>query len=173
MPVFVWFFGRGFIQGGTSSLFFNPQSWVQRIREHIVVTVNFRSNIFGFPNALGLKDQNLGLLDQLLSLECVRENIAKFGGDPSKMSDWGESAGSIAVDYLNLAYTEDPIVGASTMKPGTALFEPQGNRLISDVTHSNFAAVAKSFNCSCAPVASQINCLRDISWQAICIYSHC
>lgn len=64
LPVIVWFFGGGFTQGGTNAPYLNPQSWVERTREHIVITVNFRSNVFGFPNAPGLKEQNLGLLDQ-------------------------------------------------------------------------------------------------------------
>jgi acetylcholinesterase len=165
MPVFVWFFGGGFTQGGTSSRFFNPQSWVQRTREHIVVTVNFRSNIFGFPNAAALEDQNLGLLDQRLALEWVRDNIANFGGDPSKIVDWGESAGAIAVDYLNLAYSDDPIVSGSIMESGTALFDPTSNRLTSDTFHNNFTTVARAFNCTMP--TSQIDCLRNISWQSI------
>lgn len=104
LPVFVWYFGGGFKEGGTSALYYNPQSWVQRTQEHIVVTVNFRSNIFGYPNAAGLTEQNLGLLDQRMGLEWVRENIANFGGDPAKIVTWGESAGAVASDYLNFAY---------------------------------------------------------------------
>ncbi|KAJ7342471.1 para-nitrobenzyl esterase [Mycena albidolilacea] len=76
LPVFVWFFGGGFQQGGTNSLYYNPTTWIQRTQAHIVVSVNFRSNIFGFPNAAGLSEQNLGLLDQRASLEWVRANIA-------------------------------------------------------------------------------------------------
>jgi acetylcholinesterase len=124
MPVFVWYFGGGFLQGGTSSLYFNPQSWVQRTQGHIVVTVNFRSNIFGFPNAANLTDQNLGLLDQRLALEWVRDNIANFGGDPSKIVAWGQSARAIAYDYLNFAYPEDPIVNGMILDSNTT-FYPQ------------------------------------------------
>lgn len=69
LPVIIWYFGGGFVQGGTNSLYYNPLSWVQRTQEHIVVTANFRSNIFGFPNAANLTHQNLGLADMRLSLE--------------------------------------------------------------------------------------------------------
>lgn len=51
-------------------------------------------NIMGFPNAAGLYDQNLGLMDQRLSLEWVRDNIFSFGGDASKIMIWGQSAGA-------------------------------------------------------------------------------
>ncbi|KAE9368170.1 alpha/beta-hydrolase [Stipitochalara longipes BDJ] len=165
LPVIVWFFGGGFTQGGTNSLYFNPQSWVQRTQEHVVVTVNFRSNIFGFPNSAGLHDQNLGLLDQRLALEWVRDNIASFGGDPSKIIDWGESAGAIAVDYLDFAYPNDPIVSGRIMASGTALFSPQYRRQTADFAQNNFTTVAEAFGCGNA--TSHIDCLRKVSWQDI------
>jgi acetylcholinesterase len=164
MPVLVWYFGGGFVQGGTSSLYYNPQSWVQRTQEHIVVTVNFRSNIFGFPNAAELADQNLGLLDQRLAVEWVRDNIANFGGDTSKIVYWGQSAGAIACDYLNFAYPLDPIVSGIIMDSGTS-FYPQQATQSSDTAHVNFGTVAKAFCPS--NTTSQIDCLRHVPWQDI------
>ncbi|KAJ7731273.1 Alpha/Beta hydrolase protein, partial [Mycena metata] len=64
LPVLVWFFGGAFLQGGAHSLYFNPTSWVQRTQGHIIVSANYRVNIFSFPNAPRLADLNLGLLDQ-------------------------------------------------------------------------------------------------------------
>ena len=46
-----------------------------------ITNVSYRLNIFGFPNAAGLDDQNLGVLDQRMALEWVRDNIEAFGGD--------------------------------------------------------------------------------------------
>jgi acetylcholinesterase len=93
------------------------------------------------------------------------KNIAKFGGDPSKIVDWGESAGAIAVDYLDFAYHSDPIFSGRIMNSGFALFEPQGQRQISDTAHKNFTTVAEAFDCVLA--ASQVDCLRNVSWQDI------
>ena len=66
----------------------------------IVVTINYRINVFGFFHLSHLSDgkdypdaQNLGLLDQLMALKWVHENIAAFGGDPDNVTIWGESAG--------------------------------------------------------------------------------
>lgn len=163
LPVFVWFFGGGFTQGGTNAPYFNPQSWVQRTQEHLVVTVNFRSNIFGFPNAAGLAEQNLALLDQRLALEWVQDNIAPFGGDPAKIVGWGESAGAIAWDYLDFAFPSDPIVSAKILNSGTALF-PSGVRT-SDTAQRNFSAVASALGC--IVTENQLDCMRNVSWQSI------
>ncbi|KAJ6549620.1 Alpha/Beta hydrolase protein [Mycena vulgaris] len=160
LPVIVWFFGGAFVQGGADSLYFNAAP------AHIVVSVNFRSNIFGFPNAAGLADQNLGLLDQRAALEWVRDNIGAFGGDAGKIVAWGESAGSIALDYLNFAFPEDPIVQGVIMASGTALF-PAKFTQSSDTAQANFAQVAVQLGCGTADAAAQIDCLRNVSWESI------
>lgn len=164
LPVIVWFFGGGFTQGGTNAKYFNPQSWVERTQEHIVVTVNFRSNVFGFPNAKDLQDQNLGLLDQRLGLEWVRSNIAKFGGDPARIVNWGESSGAIGVDFLNFAFAEDPITSGSILDSTTAIF-PLSSSVSYDTTHSNFTYIASQVGCSLAK--SKIDCMRQIDWRTI------
>ena len=57
-----------------------------------MVAINYRLNIFGQPNARGLPitDQNFGLYDQRAAVEWISENIAAFGGDPSKIALWGQ-----------------------------------------------------------------------------------
>lgn len=53
---------------------------------------SYRVNVFGFPGLPGM-DQNLGLLDQRLAVEWVQKNIAGFGGDPTRITIFGQSAG--------------------------------------------------------------------------------
>lgn len=105
LPVLVYFYGGGFVAGDSSEWRYDGTSLAQK--GIVVVTVNYRLGIFGFfahpeltaesPNhASG----NYGLLDQVAALKWVKENIAGFGGDPSKITIGGESAGSMSVSGL-------------------------------------------------------------------------
>jgi hypothetical protein len=85
----------------------------------IVASIGYRLNIFGFPGAPGLKDYNLGLLDQRLAVEWLRDNIDRFGGDPKRMTLFGESAGGMSVDAYAFAWTKDPIVNGFIAQSGT------------------------------------------------------
>jgi carboxylesterase type B len=102
LPVVHWIYGGGFEFGSTqtydaSELISNS---VAQGKDIIYVSVNYRLGGFGFlPGSEILKDgsANLGNLDQCLVLEWVADNIVAFGGDPSKVTIWGELAGSISV----------------------------------------------------------------------------
>jgi acetylcholinesterase len=79
-------------------------------------------NIFGWPNAKGLRSDelNLGYLDQRLAIEWVRGNIHAFGGDCERITLWGHSAGAVSVDSYGFSYAHDPIVSGMILSSGTA-----------------------------------------------------
>ena len=70
------------------------QNGVEIDRPFVGVSINYRLSAWGFlfsDQVLGSGNTNLGLRDQRLALHWVHENIAAFGGDPSKVTIWGES----------------------------------------------------------------------------------
>ncbi len=104
LPVLVYFFGGGYVAGDASENRYDGESMAKQ--GMVVVTVNYRLNIFGFFAHPELSEEasykasgNYGLLDQQAALQWVHDNIASFGGDPSKVTIAGESAGSISVSY--------------------------------------------------------------------------
>ncbi|KAK3319129.1 Alpha/Beta hydrolase protein [Apodospora peruviana] len=174
LPVVMFIYGGAFATGGEDVPYQIPAQWVQRTQRHIVVSFNYRVNIFGFPNAAGLDNgkRNLGLLDQRLAVEWVRDNIAAFGGDPARITLWGQSAGAISAGYYQFAYPSDPIVQGVIMDSGNELLT---SSLFMDPTHSNFSYVAERFGCGSiagdkkmAP-ADELRCMRgsNVSAQAI------
>jgi para-nitrobenzyl esterase len=103
LPVMVWIHGGGLIDG--SSTAYNPELLVKK--GVIVVTINYRLGYLGFfaqsaIDAEGHLNGNYGLMDQQFALKWVRRNIAGFGGDPDRVTIFGESAGGQSV-YAQLA----------------------------------------------------------------------
>jgi para-nitrobenzyl esterase len=105
LPVMVWIHGGGFTRGfsGTSSY----DGEVLARKGVVIVTINYRLGIFGFfahPELSAESRQhasgNYALLDQIAALQWVKRNIAAFGGDPDRVTIFGESAGSWAVNAL-------------------------------------------------------------------------
>jgi para-nitrobenzyl esterase len=108
-PVIVWIYGGAFDVGGATDPMYDLTNFLKENSDVIVVTINYRINIFGFFHLSHLPDgkdypdaQNLGLLDQLMALKWVHENIAAFGGDPDNVTIWGESAGAGSCTLLPL-----------------------------------------------------------------------
>lgn len=104
LPVLVYFYGGGNVAGDASEPRYDGESMAKK--GIVVVTCNYRLNIFGFFAHPELSKEspykasgNYGLLDQVAALKWVQKNIAAFGGDPKKVTIAGESAGSISVSY--------------------------------------------------------------------------
>jgi acetylcholinesterase len=163
LPVLFFMPGGGFQGGGVNTPYYRQTDWVDRSQAHIVVMVNYRLNIFGFPNAPGLEDQNLGILDQRVALEWVRDNIAQFGGDASRITQWGQSAGSMSADAHAHAYYKDPIASAYIMQSGTIF---SGGPIV-DAAHSNFSFVASHFGCSNGTNSAELDCMRALPYPEI------
>jgi para-nitrobenzyl esterase len=108
LPVMVWIHGSGF-QFGSGRWPLYEGTGLAKLGV-VLVTLNYRLNIFGFLSHPDLAKEspkgasgNYGLLDQMAALKWVKNNIAKFGGDPNRVTIFGESAGGSSVAYLMLS----------------------------------------------------------------------
>jgi para-nitrobenzyl esterase len=104
LPVMVWIYGGGFTAGATS---FSSYDGTNLAKKGVVlVSVAYRVGPFGFfahPELTaeqGGHSGNYGLLDQIAGLKWVKRNIGAFGGDPNRVTIFGESAGGISVSML-------------------------------------------------------------------------
>lgn len=105
IPVFVWIYGGGFNGGATSVPTYNGENLAKK--GVVLVSIAYRVGYLGFlahpelsaenPNHVS---GNYGLLDMIAGLKWIKENISAFGGDPNKVTIFGESAGGIAVSML-------------------------------------------------------------------------
>lgn len=97
LPVMVWIHGGGYMTGGGSVPAHDGYTFA---RDGIVhVGINYRLGVEGFIY-LGEGTDNLGLRDQIAALEWVQRNIDRFGGDPSRVTVFGQSAGAVSVMNL-------------------------------------------------------------------------
>lgn len=99
-----------------------------------------------------------------MSLEWVRDNIAYFGGDPSRIMIWGQSAGASSIDIHNYAYWEDPIAHAFFAESGSVLAFPMSQY---DVDHTNFTTVAKAVGCDSTDAQQELECMQQVDYNDI------
>jgi para-nitrobenzyl esterase len=105
LPVMVWIYGGAFNAGGTSVSLYDGTYLAKR--GVVLVSVAYRLGAFGFlahpqlSAEQGGHSGNYGLMDQIAGLQWVKRNIAAFGGDPSRVTIFGESAGGISVSMLS------------------------------------------------------------------------
>ena len=108
LPVLVWIHGGALTNGTGAQVTYRGEALAAR--GAVVVTTNYRLGPFGYlaHPLLSAEDPhgssgNYGVLDQIAALEWVRNNIAAFGGDPNRVTIFGESAGSWSVNVLQAA----------------------------------------------------------------------
>ncbi|KAG5661898.1 hypothetical protein KAF25_004137 [Fusarium avenaceum] len=170
LPVLFWIFGGGF-QLGWSSMYDGTglvNYGVGLGQPFIFVAVNYRVGGFGFLPGKEIQDEgsgNLGLLDQRMGLEWVADNIAAFGGDPDKVTIWGESAGAISVfDQMALfdgdhTYNGKPLFRGAIMNSGSVVpCEPldgvKGQAVYDQVIET----------AGCVGKSDTLDCLRNLDY---------
>ncbi len=163
-PVLVYFYGGGFVAGDGSEPRYDGASMASK--GLVTVTVNYRLGVFGFLAAPALTAEspqhasgNYGLLDQVAALRWVRNSIARFGGDPARITIAGESAGSISVSALMASPLSRQLIAGAIGESG-ALIAPIAPppRAAAEATGSAFMAQLH---------ADSIDALRAMPAQAL------
>ena len=115
----VWIHGGGYTIG-SGSLYYGEV--LAGKNDVVIVTINYRLGVLGFFNIPGTKTKgNYGLLDQILALKWVNEHIGDFGGDASKITIFGESAGAGCVSVLMLSPLAKGLFSKVIAQSGSAL----------------------------------------------------
>ncbi len=153
-PVMVWMHGGGFVNGSGDIYDARRLAAQGRI---VVVTLNYRLGTLGFLADPGLGDDvgNYGLADQQAALRWVRDNISNFGGDPTKVTIAGESAGGMSVcDHL-VAPGSTGLFRAAIIQSGPC--QAQVDQARAQHISGEYAA-----SVGCADPATAADCLRAV-----------
>ncbi|KAK5650357.1 hypothetical protein RI129_001386 [Pyrocoelia pectoralis] len=119
-PVMFWIYGGAFINGDDRYSSFGPDFLIDQ--DVIVVTTNYRLGIFGFLSTEDYASPgNYGLKDQIMALRWVQENIEYFGGNRSRVTLFGESAGSASVSYLSQSPLTEGLFQSAILESGTSI----------------------------------------------------
>ena len=116
-PVMVWIHGGGLTIGSGSETYYAGGNLAAR-GDVVVVTINYRLGVLGFLHLPALGETNFGLRDPLAALEWVRDNIARFGGDPRNVTIFGESAGGLSVASLMASPRTDGLFQRAIVQSG-------------------------------------------------------
>jgi len=153
MDVMVWIHGGGFAYG-TSTWY--PGGVLAAFNDVIVVSVNYRLGILGFFNIPGTDVKgNYGILDQALALKWVQANIASFGGDPNRVTIFGESAGGMSVSLHLISPLSKGLFHRAIMQSG-ASSSPIYSGKVANTKHLEL--FAKLVNCSMD--STLVECVR-------------
>ncbi|EGW14864.1 Carboxylesterase 2, partial [Cricetulus griseus] len=161
LPVMVWIHG-GALVIGMASLY--DGSMLAAMEDVVVVTIQYRLGILGF---FSTGDQhargNWGYLDQVAALRWVQQNIAHFGGNPDRVTIFGESAGGTSVSSHVVSPMSKGLFHGAIMESGVALM----SSLISKSSEVVYRVVANLSGCEQVDSEALVNCLRDKSEEEI------
>ncbi|TGE08669.1 carboxylesterase/lipase family protein [Hymenobacter fodinae] len=128
-PVLVWIYGGGFMSGGSAVPIYDGTELAKR--GIVVVSINYRVGPFGFMAHPELTREsphkasgNYGLLDQVAALQWVQQHIALFGGDPSRVTIAGQSAGAMSVTCLVASPLAKGLFHQAIAESGAAFARP-------------------------------------------------
>lgn len=175
-PVMIWIHGGGLTQGCTKNPANSPADLAhQGTNGTVVVAIQYRLGALGYFSSADLAAEdsdrstgNYGLLDQLLALEWVQDNISAFGGDPTNVTIFGESAGAKSACGLLATPLSDGLFDRAIAESGACSAEPLEADPGGVVPASGYAtSQANAVDVGCSAGAGQLACLRATSSGAL------
>nr|WP_234712828.1 carboxylesterase/lipase family protein [Mycolicibacterium komanii]CRL71665.1 carboxylesterase type B [Mycolicibacterium komanii] len=133
-PVMVWVHGGAYVLGSSAQALYHGRA-LAADGDAVIVTVNYRLGALGFLDLSAMGDgfaTNLGLRDVLFALEWVRDNIAGFGGDPDRVTVFGESAGAGIITTLLATPAAEGLFGAAIAQssPATSVYDRERSQRV-------------------------------------------
>ncbi|KAF7349958.1 Alpha/beta-hydrolase [Mycena venus] len=169
LPVLVFIHGGQWTTGAGSQ--YDPTRIIDRSvtnkKPIIFVDLNYRLNAFGFAASqfIPAEDLDMGLLDQRLALQFVQSNIAAFGGDPHKVTIWGQSAGAGSVEAHTIYFTNQTLFRGVMGDSMTGPFKSSPFPAQYDAPGKPFAELTQQAGC---PLGSgSIACLQQVPFQTL------
>ncbi|KAH6693935.1 Alpha/Beta hydrolase protein [Plectosphaerella plurivora] len=165
--VMVWVHGGGFFKGSAMWSGLRGAKLANDF-DVVVVTVQFRLSVFGFPGADFLNEVNPGLLDLRLAVEWVRDNIEKFGGDPERITLCGQSSGASMVNEYAISHAEGAIAHAFVLQSGFGPWDAPRETRSREIATQSWYAVTKKMGCGGSEEGeATLGCMREKSWDEI------
>jgi carboxylesterase type B len=171
-PVFVWFYGGRFTGGAGSDPTFDGEGLARK--GLVVVTMNYRTGAFGFLATPELSKEsghnasgNYGLLDQIACLKWLRKNIAAFGGDPSRVTIAGQSAGAGSVLLLSNSPLAKGLYQRAIAQSGARFPNDPALRGLAESWRSLKSAESSGVKYGEALGAHSLKELRALSWEKL------
>lgn len=147
--VLLWIHGGGFVEGAASPAMYNGEQLAKM--GIVVVSINYRLGIMGFFALPELTQEsahhasgNYGLLDIVAALQWTQKNIRAFGGDPTRVTIAGQSAGGTAEELLTASPLAKGLFRAAIIESGATLSDPTGESLAQEEQQgTQFAAFTR------------------------------
>ena len=136
LPVAMWIHGGAFVNGYGFEVTMDGDAWAQK--DVILVTINYRLG----ENAAG----NLNILDQIKALEWINKNIAQFGGDPSNVTIFGQSAGGMSVRTLLISPLAKGLFAKAIIQSGGGMGLDQLGSILTSAPQVDGSVVPEPFD---------------------------
>ncbi|KAJ5708195.1 Triacylglycerol lipase (LipA) [Penicillium malachiteum] len=169
LPVLLWIYGGGWMEGSTADPRYNMSYIIQQSAENnkpvLGVSINYRLAAFGFLDSKEVRAEgntNLALRDQRVAMHWVKQHIEAFGGNPEKITIWGESAGAYSVGDQLVTHggNNEGLFRAAIMDSGNAVGPPYNG---TEWHQPMYDGIVERAGCSNA--TNTLECLRNLPYE--------